>query len=358
MTFMWIAFLFPIVWPFIAKQIWHTTITWTEMLISIVSVCILTSLCWYAGTKSLTYDTEIWSGQVYRKIRQEVSCEHSYDCNCVPVQSCSNNVCSTTTVCSTCYDHSYDVDWTVDTDIPGGDFNINRIDRRGITQPPRWTEVRKGQPVAVSKYYENYIKGAPESLFNVSVNLEQFAKLIPQYPKVYDYHRINRIIPMGVKIPKLSEYNTKLELMMRKIGPKKQANIIIIPVNTADQSYRYALENQWLGGKKNDIIVLLGSTNNTTFDWVDVISWSKKQIFNVTLRDDLKKINSLEDFDLILATIERNTNKLFVRKPMSEFEYLKSEIEPPFWAQMSIFILGVLISGIVTLVMHQREFKF
>lgn len=330
-----ILLLFPLAWPFVAKRIWDTTITWQEMGLNIVIASVLTVAAWSAGVYTQTADTEIWNGQVIGKERDTVPCSHSYDCMCTTDSKGNRS-------CSTCYDHLNDYDWVVHTTI--GDININRIDRQGEDEPPRWTAVRINEPIAQEHSFTNYVKAVPESLFNVDSKtiIKPFEYLIPSYPSVHDYYRIDRVINMGTKTPDniVNELNSGLNNILRALGPSKQANIVLVLVNTNDPNYRYALESAWLGGKKNDIVIMLGVTEYPKIAWVDVMAWALNlgnENFHVLLRDELLSQQTINT-QKIVPVVANFIQTKFDRPPMAQFETLKGEIDPPMWA----IILAVL----------------
>lgn len=328
-----ILILFPLVWPFIAKKIWHAEISWQEMFLNIAIIVLISIGIWQLGKNYQTWDVEIWNGQVLGKEKTRVSCEHSYPCNCKTTKD--------GTSCDICYEHNNDWDWSVFTNV--GDFTIERIDRQGKHEPPRWTKVQKEQPVALNKSYTNYVKAVPESLFHANAELnKKFANKIPSYPShIYDYHYLDRVLSIGVNVPDIKKWNDDLSLMLREIGPNKQANVIILFVNEADPSYEYAIQSAWVGAKKNDIVVIIGITNYPDINWVRIVSWTDKQLFKVQLKDDIMDISTV-DKDKILSTIKNDTLNLYQRKHMRDFEYLDSEILPPDW----VIVLAVMVSTI------------
>lgn len=238
-----------------------------------------------------------------------------------------------------------------------GYFNIDRVDSRGSDEPARFTKVKIGEPYATTKSYVNYVKAVPQSLFNVDERkMAQFANLIPAYPTVYDYYRINRVIAVGVKVPNLPEWNNYLSEKLRAIGPKKQANVNIIMVNTADQTYRYALESAWSGGKKNDVTVIIGMTGPTAFDWVDTITFggnAGNSLMTVLMRDRLMALSE-RDYKTVIDTVAGTVTEKFDRKPMQDFEYLQSSITPPDWAIIACLIVGFILSIGCTWFFHRN----
>jgi hypothetical protein len=320
MEFLYIILLFPLTWPWIAKKVWNTDITWQEMGLNIIIITVACIAVWQLGRYAKMADTEIWNGQVIAKEQVRVSCEHSYQCHCKTNSKGSSS-------CDTCYEHINDWDWMVRT--TAGDIEIDRIDRRGSDEPPRWTSAADGQPVALPKSFDNYVKAAQLSVFHEQRAVEkQFVSMIPQYPNgVYDYHYVNRVLPMGVNIPDIVLWNNELALMLRSIGPSKQANVVIVFVNSTDATYADALNRAWLGGKKNDVIVVVGTTKYPAIDWVRVLSWTDEQIFKVQLRDELLNEKTV-DRNKFLGIIAKNVVTTFKRKHMKDFEYLKDEIDP------------------------------
>jgi len=188
--------------------------------------------------------------------------------------------------------------------------------------------------------FVNYIKAAPDSLFHHSKDfLKKNVLPLPAYPSVYDYQHIDRVIPVGLTLPEASEWNKKLALALRKLGPRKEANAIVVAVKTDNQEYVHALEAHWLGGKKNDIVVVLGVPEYPKISWVYVMSWTKQELFKVELRDALLALGQVAGTP-VTETIEAHIAKSFVRRNMSEFEYLKDEIDPPTW----VMVIAVLLA--------------
>lgn len=328
-----ILLAFPLAWPWIAKRIWHTDVTWQEMIINVVLVVALVTVIWQLGKNSMTSDVVIYNGQVTGKEQNSVPCSHSYTCRC--------HRSGKTTVCSTCYEHFNDWDWDVHTTV--GDFTIDRVDRRGTKEPPRWTAVEKGQPVAKKNTYTNYVKAVPHSLFNLNqLAMNKYGSLVPAYPsKVYDYQYIDRILGVGVNIPDVMKWNNDLALILRELGPSKQVNVIIMVTNVADPTFEYAVQGKWLGAKNNDVVVILGTPNYPNIEWVRVVSWTDKQLFKVQLRDDILDLKTV-DQSKILEIISQHISQSFVRKSMRDFEYLEGEILPPDWVIGVAVVIAVL----------------
>ena len=321
--------------------------------ISLLIGLLITTVTFFSGLGYKTQDYEVWNGQITGKAREEVSCRHSYSCNCRTVCSGSGEHRSCSTVCDTCYEHSYDVDWLAHSTIGG--FDIQTIDRQGLREPPRWTAVQPGQPAARVSGYTNYIKAVPESVMHFSSDSlkQKFVGKIPQYPlSVYDYHYIDRVLPVGINLSNIRQWNMEISNMLRTLGHVKQVNVVLIPTNITDKDYVYAVRDAWLGGKKNDVIIIVSITEYPKINWVGVLSWSDRELFKVVLRDELQEA----EFEVkqVTGIIERNITKLFERKRMRDFKYLENEIDPPEWAIWTGVVLNAML--IVGMLIGYRRF--
>lgn len=312
-----------------------------------ISALIITGI-FYAGKGSKTHDTEILNGEVLSKDRRHDSYVRTYQCNCY--QSCSgtgqNRSCHQ--VCQTCYEDHYTVTWSCRTNI--GDFTIEHLDRTTkrvykTPDPQRYTIIQKGDPVSKTHGYTNYIKAVPESLFRPASKelLTKFKGQIPSYPiRIYDYYHVDRVLPVGVQIPNLKEWNSKLSEVLKKLGPAKQANAVIVITRSNDPNYFYALQDAWVNGKKNDIVLVIGAPEfPKKAAWVRIMALTKDQIFQVKLRDSILALEELTA-DSVIGTLEKETYTSFKRKSMKDFAYLDAEIDPPAWMMIACIIVNFL----------------
>jgi len=296
----------------------------------LISTTILTVV--YLFMISPNHYTEILNGIVVSKEKDKVGCRHSYQCMCQTIGSGKN----ATTVCQTCYEHSYDIDWVVNTTV--GDIDIDTIDSQGLREPPRWTKVKIGEPVARKHQYVNYIKSSHTLFKQSSTN-----KVDLKYPAVYDYYRYNHVIstfPIDTK-----NLNKQIGDMLGRIGGDKQVNVLVI-FTDKDDSYAANLINYWQGGEKNDIIIIVGTNADLHFNWVNVHSWSASDLVNVELRDKLMDSN----IDNFVNDIEPIIVRDYVRKPMEKFSYLKSDIELTTTNIFIMLLLTIMFTLGVTLV--------
>jgi hypothetical protein len=290
----------------------------------------------YAGRVS---DTEIWNGKVTERKRVEVSCEHSYKCNCSTDKDGHEH-------CSTCYEHNYDVDWNVYA-TTGESLEIEREDRQGLVEPKRWDAVYPGEPFSSMHHFENYIRANPDSvLLGTKGDMEQFGKLVPEYnDKVYDYYKHDPVINMGVPNVDMQSWNWLIREVNKELGPVKQINNIVILVPTNDQAYMFALKDAWLGGKKNDDVVVIGSTDGHRIGFADVMTWSTNKAFAIDLKHKIEDIGTLDKKDDIQQAILTISKAEFVRMHMHDMKWLIRSYEPSNATLWWLFFIAVIVEA-------------
>jgi hypothetical protein len=356
----YLILLVPAVIALIARLVFKVSITWAETAAQIFIASLILSAVWFAGSYSQTHDTEIWNGEVTNKTRHEDTYMESYSCNCRTECSGSGDSKSCSTVCDTCWRKHWTVEWYLSTTI--GKIRLDYIDRtsrsaHSAPNPAIYTAAYVGEPCSQTYSYTNYIKAVPDSLFNMeAAEYAQFDSLIPNYPTVYGKYHVDHVLTMGMgSNVAIRDWNNYLAGKLKTLGPASQANVIVILVNTADQTYRHALETAWLGGKKNDVIVMAGVSNYPQIDWVDTITLGQNAdngMLTVKIRDELTALGSVESGQAFIDIVATNVGQYFDRKPMADFEYLKDDIQPATWVVITAFILAFLLSAGLTWAFH------
>lgn len=336
---MWFMFGFFILsllmWVF-AIRAWPHHVTWKEAGLFLLIQTLVIGTVYYGSMYGKGYDKQILNGQVTNKYHERVSCSHSYPCRCRTVTSGSGKNRTTSTVCDTCYLHAYDVDWIVQSDV-GGNY-IDRIDSQGTSEPPRWTAVQIGEPYSKESSYYNYIKASPLSIFNKSSLNEQVE--IPDYLHVHDYYRINRVIDYKSKFSHDGELNRLLNEKMKLLGPVKKVNLVVV-LHSLGETYAEKLKTKELGGKINDVFVVIDMAPDGQFNSVAVFSWSKDDIVNVRIRDALLDVGKY-DAQAMTTAITENIKTSYQARSIKEFEYLDNEVELPDWAVIFILAFGLI----------------
>lgn len=316
-------------------------ITLKELAVNLVVNAAVVSIIVAIVLHVNTSDTEIWNGRVAQKSRDVVSCSHGYPCNCHEVCSGSGKDRSCYTHCDTCYEHSFDVDWNLMT-TNNERMSIERVDSQGISEPTRWTSIQVGEPTSVAHSYKNYIKGSPDTLFRTQDDAEV---RVPDYPaNIYDYYRLDRVILFGgATLSDLPQWNKDLSEINGNLGSKKQVNIVLVLAGSMTKEWFQKIQRKWVGGKKNDVVVIIGSSPEGALNWVDVMAWTDHSIFKVKMRDTIMSIGRIDRVAMFKA-IADEVQANYKRKSMSDFKYLEASVRP----SLLEYIIGIMISVLMS----------
>lgn len=305
-----------------------------------ISALLLTS-AFFVGKGMKTHDVEVLNGYVVGKTRDHGHYLRPYECNCITQTTCSGSgssrTCSDTRVCQTCYEDRYTVSWNCQSTI--GPFRIKHLDEgsRSVYEAPdpaRYVSITQGDPVSRTNGYTNYIKAVPESLFRPAQESlrTQFASMIPAYPnRIHDIYRINRVVGAGLSVPNANHWNALLSDELKTLGGSHEVNAVLVFAKTDDPNYFHALQDAWINGKKNDVVVVVGVDS---FDkaplWVNVMSLTKSSLFQVKLVDRIQALEKIEPESFVSA-LAQTIRSDYRRRPMADFKYLEVEIDPPAW---------------------------
>jgi hypothetical protein len=326
-------------------------VTVKETLVQLGGLVILVAVGWFSALSNRTSDIEIWSGRVAEKTKDTMGCCHSYPCNCH--EECttdSNGSRSCSEHCDTCYQHSHDVAWNA-VSTNGETVYSNGCNAPDSSVPERWTRIVVGEPTAHQHHFVNYIKGNPDSILNRQGVNEALVATVPAYPEVYDHYRVRRFLTAGaVNIPDLDRLNARLSELNAELGHVREVNMIVLVAETGDQAYLEAVRQAWLGGKKNDLITVVGvrgAGGSLEVAWAGVISWTKVEDIKIAIRDAIVG-NGKFDGDQVLSSVRDNVASKFVRRNMSDFEYMEATIEPTDGVQWALFLAGILLSSLLS----------
>ncbi|EKD44435.1 MAG: hypothetical protein ACD_71C00132G0007 [uncultured bacterium (gcode 4)] len=371
------------------------TFTWLELPVQVTASAFIIFLCFYVFfyTSSNVQDTEIWNGHVGLAEYGEKWTEE-YDCS---YESCSGSgddrTC--TTVHQTCYtDHPpY---WKIltsngeevstsspvyakyvsffDNEIKTGNGHSDQSSvGDGKTFQTRYKgEKEKYVPTAHEHSFVNYMK-ASSSIKKRLGNMNGYEKFIVPYPRVYEGTmgniELNRVIVSNVQVDDKAwakDVDTQLDVVAANYGVSKEVNLLVYLVGTEDQGFLHALEEAWINGKKNDVVVLIGTSHFPDIKWVSIMSWTEAEEFKINLRNkildlkDLTKKTEGGEYELTNVIREEMSkpdfNGGFKRKRMRDLEYLISGIQLPVWCQILIVLVAGSVSWFISYLLVNNEY--
>lgn len=348
-----LALFIPIAIGLIAFLISGRKITPKELALQEGIVIVVVIVMYYVMLSGKTGDTEFLNGQVTEKHTDTQGCCHSYPCNCHNVCSGSGQNRSCSEHCDTCYQHSHDVFWEASSST-GSQVYYNGCNGPYSDTPHRYDLIYVGEPTAEEHGYTNYIKGNPNSILRREAVSPSLLAQVPEYPTVYDYYRANRVLDLGVQGVDVDRLNHELGFINAQLGAKRQVDIILIITKESDQTFAEAIRQKWLGGKKNDVVVVIGAPAFPQIAWVDTVSWTQEEGMKINIRDNILAMGTF-DGHKALGIIAFEIDNGFKRRHMRDFQYLQAGIEPSTNQTFALFLVAALLSIIFSIVNWQLD---
>lgn len=366
---------------------------WSEVVIQLAgsAIIIFLSYCLFFYTSSNIDDREIWNGYVVRATYEEGWTEE-YDCSYTTTDG-EGHVTHHHRTCTRRVPPAWGIKasmgekFWVSKDVYSN--YLQRFNNEKKISNKHYAQVSKGDgrtfaveydghpekivPAAIEHNFVNYLKGS-QSIRKRQGSAKGYEKFVRPYPQVFNGNfgpvEINRaIIAGGDSEPEINEWARKagieLNAVAAKLGQIKEVNPILYLVKS-DQNFIHALEEAWVFGKKNDVVVVIGTNKFPNIDWCSVMSWTDAEEFKVSLSS---KVQSLKDLTKVTETghyqiisfIEQEISKPFERggfkrKETKELEYLISDIKLPIWSQIVIFIISGALSWLISRYLANNEF--
>lgn len=315
-----------------------------------LSILFIMMIVWMLVLSGIQYmsirDSEILNGYVVSKSRNIVPCSHTYICGETCSGSGKNRTCSP----KICNEHPFDIDWDVSTTV--GNFSISRIDSQGLIQPKRWRIIRPYDFASSIQHNKNYTL-IDKDQYNTSKDIyDRYKKQLYEYPSIYDYYKINRVInDTKFNFDWINEYLNK-ELMYS--GKQKQLNIIIVITNKPYEYYT-AIRQYWHGTKRNDVQLFYGIDDDLNIKWFKGMTFANGQFNNVMLENlrfpTLNQKLTKETIDTQVKIVKNQ----YVRLSNSKISYMLTQYQPSYFTIIILTILNFAITVIIAPVIISNE---
>ncbi|MCA9677016.1 MAG: hypothetical protein KC464_18460, partial [Myxococcales bacterium] len=323
-------------------------ITPLEVVVQIGVVGALIVGGYYATRWLGVQDTEIWNGRIASAGSGTSSCCHSYDCNCHEVCTGEGDQRSCSQHCDTCYEHSSDVYWEAYSSN-GEQVYYDGCNPPGSPTPARYLDIRLGEPTAVEHRFTNYVKADPDALIHRDPALRRFRSRLPPYPRVSGW-QVRRFLFVDLAPADMLELDDALDELNADLGAAKQVDVIVVVVAEEDPAYFDALAAAWLGGKKNDVVLVIGAPRFPAIAWARVMAWNKATGAEDELEGALaRRVELLGAFDgaAVLAVLRDEITRGYQRRPFSELDYLMARARPSGTAVAVLLALGLALSALL-----------
>lgn len=376
--FFWILIVGGVGYAFFRWILDPKNFAWYEIPIQIgasaLLLWLLCSLFFFYGSD--VRDKEIWNGYV---VSAEYAEPHDYTQShrhCTKIGKVEH--CTTTYTCETAgagYSDYNSLDES--SGISGGLYetyrqrwgNQEHVGSRGNHcaghQGNVWRTTYRGPieamvPVSDEREYVNYLK-ASEAIRKKSADSSKFDKYLIEYPSVHGGPfgdvEVDRALVVGFgedkELPKehLQKWQTildgRLDRALGTLGDEKGVNILVyvVPLDRSErEAFFAALNDHWAGGKRNDVIVVIGAPHFSEIAWVEVMAWTHVEKFKSALVNRVLESNALVDAgnlaDVIVSQISREAKDGgYEGMDMDEYAVLASEVSVAWWAQLLIFLI-------------------
>lgn len=201
-------------------------------------------------------------------------------------------------------------------------------------------------PVTDSRMWKNKIRYA-KSVFSFVEVPESISKDLYEWPENKNVFESNRVI--GLAKDSISTKNW--DILNSEVGPIKGINLIIIGFDSHDAMLGQYQEAMWFGGKKNDLVICYGPTNDAP-TWSYVFGWTEESLIKQNIQSLILEQGVTES---IIPLVKSEVIKSYKIKDWSKFDYIT--IEPPFY----IYILYLIFTIAATIGYyywsHNNEFS-
>jgi hypothetical protein len=383
-TGFWIMLFISVVFGVVRKLTKPDDFSWGELPIQLGgSVLVIIGLYFlFFSTSTNLMDAEVWNGSVSRAEYYEEWTELEVYYDQVPDGKDSDGNTKYKSVRRTRHVY-HGPEWKLVTSVGDvgvskgvyrnyvGRFNnetkkdIFHADQVSIGDGDMFYVTARDMPASVEKPFVNYLR-ASASVQKVSGFISSYKSILRPYPAVSDngYGRIDlyRVIDAGANAPRAwkDSLDKQLDLSLMSLGSVKQANVLVYLVGTPDLNAAYAIKENWVGGKKNDIIVVIGASKFPKMDFVHVLAWTDVELFKIELRDRILALKELNDGRALANVITGQMVKSpqsggFKRLPMASMEYLIGDIKLPIWCQILIVLIGFGASFGISVILVKNE---
>lgn len=322
----------------------------------VISVLVVVAGFFVARAAGIT-DTEKFGGRIASKDHGSMKCCHCHEeCDtCYRTVTDSQGRSSQESYSCNCRevcDHPRDYYWSldVDTGLSHRTLEIDTCEPNKHHVPQAWTDAYVGEPASIPHKYPNYLLADDQTVHRQSVASE-IERGVPGYPGIYGHYKANQALNDGTLMP-MDEWNMGLRELNAELGNAKQVNVIVIATLEQDPTYRDKVESEWLYGKKNDLIFVLGvdPVDKDTITWAGVVTISYVEELKIEARDGMPGMK-LSDHEATLAYIEDLVMRKFERVSMGEeFGYLMANAKPKGWHLAALYAVDIILAIILGIV--------
>ena len=214
-------------------------------------------------------------------------------------------------------------------------------------------------PTSFEYSYINYVR-ASDNIIRETGHVERYQEYLVDYPEVqsnlYGPIDIDRVIVKNAQVL-MGWQNTVDQNLSQGLATLEEVDVnVLVYIVDTDQGFYHALSEYWVGGKKNDAIVLIGMTQWPYVDWCRILSWTDSQEFKIGLEGAIYDLDRISDADEFSETIMTYVRDSYEPKPIEDFEYLRYNLTLAWWAIVIAVILVAISQAPFMILALSNEF--
>ena len=336
--------LVPAVVACVAHFGWRAKISWKEALVQLGASSALVLVVFLAARYGSVSSIEHLNGRVSDKDSGTESC-----CHCESVCDSRDSKGSCTSSHTEC-DHSRDYWWSVKIDLGESDHEIEDGCNGDDDPPTWWSSARVGEPGSVEHSYTNYLLADPQSLFSHRTAKAEHLDVVPKWiPEIREKFRTDKVLAHGVAKPAWLE--REVAELDAELGPSKQVDVIIYLTDSDDPEFAEAVEQRWVYGPKNALVVVLGISEGNMIAWARAVTFSKVEALKIEIRDGLPGTTLSAAMPKIRGWVDEHWD----RTPMADYEYLMSAASPSGWWLFLVYFVAIASSVGIAIYFHHED---
>ncbi len=276
-------------------------------------------------------DYELWNGHLTKKSSGTQKCCHCH-------QECTahdkkGNCTSHHEVCQ----HSRDNWWSLS--VSTGDEVMVEDCSTSWSAPRAWDSAVVGEPASVEHAFTNYLLADPES---VELQVALGEGKAPSYPRVHDFYRADRALEVGKTAMDRPAWNAALSELNDRLGAKKHVNVVVVATTRPDPAFASVVAHDWLYGKLNDAVFVLGAPDGDQIEWAEVVALpTGNNELKVSASDLIgSKLSDLATVEKIEALVEAH----WTWSGMDQLSYLGYAAKPSTLSLVLLYAMAIGLS--------------
>lgn len=363
-----ILMLIPIAGAVYAWLKFHT-ITTAESFGGVAAACVSIIACLQLSQCGLTADKETWSGYATSATYEpEWVDEREVEYTETVYEGTGKDRTARTVTKTRMERTTHGPEWTVQTslgDMPIRDYEWEGFAHHGVTSTRGFRpDMVSGDPNDYSVTWETdpYWPRYPVNTTRLWVNKLRYSDSIINLPRIekdeakreglFDYPEAESVFHSNRLLGDTNIPETDWERLNAYLGPTKQVNLILVnfgPSGTMDQAA--AQRAYWSGGKKNDLVICIGSNPGSVSEWCYVFGWSERELVKQNLQSLF--VDNVADASIV-PKVKREIESNFQRFDWHQFDNL--DVPVPWWG----VLLAIMVTGGVQYAFykcaHENEF--